>query len=191
MFLALYLGCKTNQKSTPLGYLLHLLIQRHQGPFLCFLESSWPGDSTVVDVQTLLNMSLRSTYFDESFSWYKTKLLVLGLPSKVLDYQDFQISDFRLKEFFLCINQFISRVQNFISLNLKEFFLRVSIKNLKSPGENLGRQCCLGGFNSGVKGLICRFQIGDHRVKMVGNISQLWYVPDLFVYVILIYYCHF
>ena len=49
-----------------------------------------PGDSTVVDVQTLLeaflNMSLRSTYFDESFSWYKTNLLVLGLPSTVLDY---------------------------------------------------------------------------------------------------------
>ena len=26
-----------------------------------------PGDSTVVDVQTHLNVSLRSTYFDESF----------------------------------------------------------------------------------------------------------------------------
>jgi hypothetical protein len=44
-----------------------------------------PGDSSVVDVQTLLevflNVSLRSAYFDEYFSWYKTKLLVLGLPS--------------------------------------------------------------------------------------------------------------
>jgi len=86
-------------------------------------------------------MSLRSTYFDESFSWYKTKLQVLGLPSKVLHYQDFQILDIRLKEF-----------------------------------------CCT---------FICRFQVGDHRVKMVGSISQLWCVPDLFVYVILICYCHF
>ena len=61
------------------------------------------GDSTVVDVQThmetFFNVPLRFTYFDEYSSWYKTKLLVLGLPTKVLDYQDFRISDIVLKEF--------------------------------------------------------------------------------------------
>ena len=44
-----------------------------------------PGDSTVVDVQILLeaflNVSLRYTYFDEYFFFYKTKFLVLGLPA--------------------------------------------------------------------------------------------------------------
>ena len=34
LLVALYLGCKTNHKSTALGYLLCLLIQGYQGPFL-------------------------------------------------------------------------------------------------------------------------------------------------------------
>jgi hypothetical protein len=86
LFPALYLGCKTNQKSTPLEYLLRLLIQGHQGPFLCFfgvflteevdgVRGNGPGDSKVVDVQTLLeaflNVSLRYTYFDEYFPGIK------------------------------------------------------------------------------------------------------------------------
>jgi hypothetical protein len=40
LLLFLYLGCKTNQRNVPFGYLLYLLVQGHQGPLLCFLESS-------------------------------------------------------------------------------------------------------------------------------------------------------
>ena len=37
--LLLYFGCTTNQRNIPYGCLLHLLLQRHQGPLLCLLES--------------------------------------------------------------------------------------------------------------------------------------------------------
>jgi len=53
----------------------------------------------------------------------------------------------------------MSRVQNFISLNLKEksmrydFFSKSKHENLKSPVKNPGGQGCLEGFNSGVEGL--------------------------------------
>ena len=38
--LLLQLGCKTNQRSIPLGKFLQLLVQGHQNPLLCFLVSS-------------------------------------------------------------------------------------------------------------------------------------------------------
>jgi hypothetical protein len=34
LLLLLYLDCITNQSSIPFGYLLHLLVQGHQGPFV-------------------------------------------------------------------------------------------------------------------------------------------------------------
>jgi hypothetical protein len=34
-----YLGCTTNQRSIPFGYLLQLLVQEHQDHLLFFLES--------------------------------------------------------------------------------------------------------------------------------------------------------
>jgi hypothetical protein len=40
LLMLLYFGCTTNQRSIPLGYLLHQLVQSHQGLPLCFLESS-------------------------------------------------------------------------------------------------------------------------------------------------------
>jgi hypothetical protein len=39
LLLFLYLGCVTNQRSIPFGFLLQLLVEGCQGPFLCFLES--------------------------------------------------------------------------------------------------------------------------------------------------------
>ena len=61
MLLVLYLGCTTNQRSVPLGYFLHLLVQ---GPLLfcgAFIaeEVDRLGDkglrgTIVVDVQTFL-----------------------------------------------------------------------------------------------------------------------------------------
>jgi hypothetical protein len=39
LLVLLYLGCTANQGSIPFGYLLHLLVQGHQGSILCFLES--------------------------------------------------------------------------------------------------------------------------------------------------------
>jgi hypothetical protein len=38
LLLLLYLGYTTNQRSIPFRYLLHLLVQGHQGPILYFLE---------------------------------------------------------------------------------------------------------------------------------------------------------
>jgi hypothetical protein len=85
VLLLLYLGCTNNQRSIPFGYLLHLLVQGHQGPLLCFFgvfiaeEVDGVGDkgsrdTTMVDVQTFLeaslNMSLRSVCFiDEGLFW--------------------------------------------------------------------------------------------------------------------------
>jgi hypothetical protein len=82
LLLLLYLGCITNLRSIPFGYIVHLLVQECQGPFLFFLGSSvstrdagWPGDcgsgvftaeevdgvgdkgsgdTTILDVETLL-----------------------------------------------------------------------------------------------------------------------------------------
>jgi hypothetical protein len=81
------LGCTTNQTRIPIGYLFDLLVQGHQGPLLFFSgvfvaeEVDWvgdqeSGDTTTVDVQTLLeaflNMSLRSAcLIDEFFSGKK------------------------------------------------------------------------------------------------------------------------
>jgi len=45
-------------------------------------------------------MSMKYGCFtDESFHWQKATYSVLGLPSSVLDYQDFQITVIGLKEF--------------------------------------------------------------------------------------------
>ena len=38
LLLLLCLGCKTNQRNIPFGCLIQLLVQGHQGPFLCFLD---------------------------------------------------------------------------------------------------------------------------------------------------------
>jgi hypothetical protein len=40
LFLPLNLGCISNQRSTPIRYLLQLLGQGHQVSLLCFMESS-------------------------------------------------------------------------------------------------------------------------------------------------------
>jgi hypothetical protein len=40
LLLLLYYGCTTNQTNTPFRYLFHPLVQGHQIPLLCFLESS-------------------------------------------------------------------------------------------------------------------------------------------------------
>ena len=40
LLLPLNLGCTTNQRSISVGYLLQLLVHSHQGPLLCFMESS-------------------------------------------------------------------------------------------------------------------------------------------------------
>jgi hypothetical protein len=58
------LGCKTNQRSIPFGYLLPVLDQDNRGPLQCFLEvfiaeefdavgHKASGDMTTVDVQVL------------------------------------------------------------------------------------------------------------------------------------------
>ena len=39
MLLLLFLGCATNLRSIPFGYLLHLLVQGHQVLDVCCLES--------------------------------------------------------------------------------------------------------------------------------------------------------
>lgn len=46
LLLLLYLSCTTNQRGIPFGYLLYLLVQGHQHPVLCSLESLQflPGD---------------------------------------------------------------------------------------------------------------------------------------------------
>ena len=36
----IYSGSTTNLRTIPLGYNLHLMVQCHKGPLLCFLESS-------------------------------------------------------------------------------------------------------------------------------------------------------
>jgi hypothetical protein len=38
LLLLLQLGCTTNQRSIPLGYLLHMLSQGYQGPLPYFME---------------------------------------------------------------------------------------------------------------------------------------------------------
>jgi len=38
LLLLLYMDCTTNKRSIPFGYLLQLLVQGYQGPFLYFLE---------------------------------------------------------------------------------------------------------------------------------------------------------
>jgi hypothetical protein len=59
------LGCTTNQRSIPCGYVLWLLVQGHEGPLLCFLRvfiaeeadgiaDKGTGDNTMIDVQTLV-----------------------------------------------------------------------------------------------------------------------------------------
>ena len=57
LLLLLYLGCTTNQRGIPFGY---LLLQGHQGPILCFsgvfvaeevdgVGEKGSGDTTIVD----------------------------------------------------------------------------------------------------------------------------------------------
>jgi hypothetical protein len=71
--LLIYLGCTTNQKGIPCGYLFHLLVQGHQGPLLFFSGIFVPeevdgvgdqgsGDTTTVDVQTLLEAFWKHVY---------------------------------------------------------------------------------------------------------------------------------
>jgi hypothetical protein len=38
LVLLLHLGCTSNQRSIPFGYLLHLLVQGHKCPLVCFVE---------------------------------------------------------------------------------------------------------------------------------------------------------
>ena len=62
------------------------------------------------------------------------------------------------EHFFSHINQFISRVQNFSSLNLKEksvrytFFAKSKQQNSISQVKNVSRLRWVGGFMSGIKG---------------------------------------
>jgi hypothetical protein len=85
LLLHLYLGCTSTWRGIPLGYLLCLLVQGHQGPHVfsgVFMAEEVDGvgekvsgDATTVDVRTLLealfNMSLRSACFidDDVFFW--------------------------------------------------------------------------------------------------------------------------
>ena len=90
MLLLLYLGCTTNQRNIPFGYLHHLVVQHHQSPLqfagvadgVCGEGS---GDNTKVYIQIVLeafpSMLLRTASFtDKAFiCGKKTKLLVFGL----------------------------------------------------------------------------------------------------------------
>jgi hypothetical protein len=67
-FFFVYLGSTTDQRSNPCGYLLHLLIQGHQGPFLYFLDllqfvrdAEWRGrlDQESSCLQKLLEWEMR------------------------------------------------------------------------------------------------------------------------------------
>jgi hypothetical protein len=61
VLLLLYLGCTTNHRSIPFGYLLHLLVQHHQVFSGVFIPKEVDGvgdkesrDTIMVDVQTPL-----------------------------------------------------------------------------------------------------------------------------------------
>jgi hypothetical protein len=85
LLLHLHLGCTTNKREIPFGYLLHLLVFRSSRSSSVFsvvfiaedvdgVGDKGSGDTTVVNVETLLdaflNMSLRSACFiDEAFLW--------------------------------------------------------------------------------------------------------------------------
>jgi len=61
-----YLGCSTNQRTIPLGYKIHLMVQCHQvsssvfsGVFIAkklMEEIKGTRDTTTIDVQTLLDV---------------------------------------------------------------------------------------------------------------------------------------
>jgi len=78
LLLLLYLHWTTNQRTIPCAYLIHLLVQGHQWPLVCFwvliaeeagVGDKVQGDTTMADEQTLLdallNMSLRSAYYND------------------------------------------------------------------------------------------------------------------------------
>jgi hypothetical protein len=65
-FVTAVILCTTNQRSISFRYLLHMLVEGHQTPMLCFLESSYKkkiggtgnkqsGSATRVDVQIICN----------------------------------------------------------------------------------------------------------------------------------------
>ena len=87
-----HLGFITYQRSNPVGYLLHLLIQGHHIALFLLVSSQWRSQwgriqgvrrDQNVDVHTLLeaslNMSLRYAYFiDKTFFVVKSKTSELG-----------------------------------------------------------------------------------------------------------------
>jgi len=84
--MASILGLKTNQTCIPLGYLLHLLVQSHQGPLLCWWNrrqgarrhNSWHTDAPGGLFELVPEMCLFNCW---SFLPVKTKLAVLELLS--------------------------------------------------------------------------------------------------------------
>jgi hypothetical protein len=78
----------TNQRSIPFGYLLHLLVQGHQSPLLCFsgvfiaevfdgVGDKGSGDTTKVNVETPLEAFLEDFHTSDYFP-------------QLLQYQEFQ-----------------------------------------------------------------------------------------------------
>ena len=95
--MASILGLKTNKRSIPFRYLLHLLVQNHQGPLLCWWNTrqgvrrhnSWRTDAPEGLFELVREMCL--------FNWWSFLLVkskTCGLRTTLLklpDYQDFWI----------------------------------------------------------------------------------------------------
>jgi hypothetical protein len=107
------LGCTTRQRNIPVGYLLQLLVQRHQGSLLSpppvstrgaegpgdcgpdviveeddGVGEKWSGNTITVTEETLLEAFLKGFQSRDSFP-------------QLLKYQDFQSISIRIKEIML------------------------------------------------------------------------------------------
>jgi hypothetical protein len=92
--LLLLLGCTTNQRSIPFGYLLHLLVESHQGPIIYFLglfsfhhwcwRTRWQWTRRLQSLSIWQNRrhGIRSCYvgFMYRHSWRPSQTCSLDLP---------------------------------------------------------------------------------------------------------------
>ena len=113
LLLLLQLGCTTNQRSIPLGYLLHMLSQGYQGPILHFLElfsahsdaerSGDCGSGVFIADEVEWSWRQRVTrYYNGQCQDTLTKPLNLGLFSSTSQVSGFPVPASRLKEYY-CI----------------------------------------------------------------------------------------